>query len=438
MKKLSKKESLLVGITLFSMFFGAGNLIFPPFLAAQSGANAIVAFLGFIFSAIGLPVLGVMAVTKSGGLVHLASRVHPYFASVYIILLYLAIGPFLAIPRTASTSFEMAVLPFYASESIIPGVVYSFVFFCVAFIIAQNPEKLTEYLGKKMTPCLLILIFVIFAGVLVTGFGKITAAAPAYENVPAVKGFLEGYQTMDTLAALNFGMIISMNIKAKGVTEEKQVVKSTVTAGWIAGLFLLAVYGMLAFVGSRTGIEGQAAANGAQVLTHVVVSLFGTVGLVILAIIFVIACLNTCIGLFSCCGEYFHETFPKISYRNWVLLFAVISFLISNIGLTEILNISVPILNAIYPAAIMLILLACIHPWIHKFFLVYPFSISVCVVFSILEAAGQKLGSHSAVSLALGHLPFASYGFGWVVPTAIALILGIICSRLFGAVRTDL
>ena len=423
MDKLNKKDTILIGLTLFSMFFGAGNLIFPPYLGTNAGTNFLPAFVGFALSAIGLPVLAVYAVTKSGELKQLTNRVHPVFSFVFILVLYLAIGPCLAIPRTASTSFEMAVLPFFNVDSIIPSIIYSFIFFLIAGIIAQKPEKLTEYLGKRLTPCLLVLIFIVFVGTCFTLFGNVVQPIDTYKNLSYVKGFIDGYQTMDTLAALNFGMIISMNIIEKGIKDDNKVTKYTIKAGFLAGIFLLIIYFMLGITGLFTGISGQMTENGAQTLTYVVSLIYGKVGLIILAMIFVIACLNTCIGLFSCCGTYFNETFPKLSYRSWVIIFALVSFLISIIGLTPILKYSVPILNILYPVSIVLIILACINKKISNNNIVYPLTISVCLIISILI----NIPLFSGLSK---NLPFYDIGFAWIVPTLIAFVLSILINKL--------
>ena len=205
---LRGKKQLLIGFTLFSMFFGAGNLIFPPYLGAQAGTRLWLAFAGFAVSAIGLPIAGVVAVARAGGLPQLAERVHPRFAQVFSILVYLSIGPCLAIPRTASTSFAM--LEPLAGESTALQWGYSLLFFAVAFLVAQHPEKLTQRLGKILCPALLALILLLFAGCLLhpaaAGYGTPTAA---YTALPAVQGILDGYQTMDTLAGLNFGAVYS-------------------------------------------------------------------------------------------------------------------------------------------------------------------------------------------------------------------------------------
>ena len=263
-QKLSKQNLLLVGFTLFSMFFGAGNLIFPPFLGAQAGVMTWKAMSGFLLSAVGLPVLGVAAVALSGGIGKLAGRVHPAFAFLFTLLIYLSIGPCLAIPRTSSTSFEMTVFPVLEQmgvslNSTVSGTGftvqtmaqfgYSVVFFTAAMAVAFRPEKLTDRLGKILCPTLLVLISVIFIGCLVWPMGHYGDPGSVYKSGPAVAGFLEGYQTMDTIAALNFGIIIAINIRAKGVEQEGAIVGETIKAGIIAGILLALIYAALAHIG---------------------------------------------------------------------------------------------------------------------------------------------------------------------------------------------
>ncbi|HCO28194.1 MAG TPA: branched-chain amino acid transport system II carrier protein [Lachnospiraceae bacterium] len=430
MEKLDKKNRLLMGITLFSMFFGAGNLIFPPFVGAMAGKSSLIAGAGFALSAIGLPILGVAAVTKSGGLENLASRVHKKFAFVYILILYLSIGPCLAIPRTASTSFSMAVVPFVKEVKEGHQLIYSIVFFVVAMLIALKPEKLTEYLGKKLTPCLLVLIVIIFVGSFLHPAGKLALPTGGYEELPMIKGFLDGYQTMDTLAALNFGMIIAMNIREKGIQKEQSIMKETIFAGWIAGIILCIVYGMLLYTGAISSETFKGAKDGTEILTALTQFLFGRVGVIILALVFLIACLNTCIGLLSCCGKYFHSIVPKISYRNWVFLFAFVSMIISNIGLTKILELSVPVLNAIYPVAIVLIILAYIEPFIGRYRAIYPFVVTFCVISSIIEALEKKNIVIYGITSLMKQMPFYNAGFGWIIPSIVGVILAILYSEI--------
>ena len=429
-QKLNLKTKFLMGVTLFSMFFGAGNLIFPPYLGAQAGTSAWTAFIGFAMSAVGLPVLGVIAVTVSGGLNALASRVHPKFAFVYIAVLYLAIGPCLAIPRTASTSFSMAGPPFLP-ESVPEAPVqllYTIVFFLAASLVAMHPEKLTEYLGKRLTPVLLTLIAALFLAALVNPAGPAAAPAEAYASAAPVEGFLYGYQTMDTLAALNFGMIVALNVQALGVREEKAVTGETVFAGWIAGALLLAVYAMLTFVGQLSGTAFPGTADGTEVLMRTAEHLFGKAGALILALIFVIACFNTCVGLLSCCGKYFNGCFPRIGYRAWVWGFAAVSAVLANVGLEAILLFSVPVLNAIYPLAILLIALAFLKRALTRFPAVYPWTALLCGVSSVLAVLEQQELSIPGVTGLIHAIPGYAAGFGWLLPTVLGAGIGVLWS----------
>ena len=430
MKELKGRDLLLIGFTLFSMFFGAGNLIFPPFLGAQAGTATWPAMAGFALSAIGFPVLGVVAVARAGGLRELAGRVSPGFAFVFTLLIYLSIGPGLAIPRTASTSFEMAVPPFLGAgqAGLLPvlQLVYSLVFFGAALLLALRPEKLTDRLGKILCPCLLLLIVVLFAACVVHPPGWYGPPAAEYAAHAPVQGFVGGYQTMDTMAALAFGIIIALNIRARGVEGEGGVVRGTVKAGAIAGALLLAVYSMLSHVGALSSGALPGSSNGAEVLTRVVRVLFGPVGSVLLAAIFFIACFNVCVGLISSCGEFFHSVFPRLSYRAWAVMFAAVSMLIANLGLNLILQVSVPVLGAIYPVAIVLIVLSFFQKWIGSDRWTYPVTIAVTAVFSVLLALVELKVPVPLV----GSLPLAGLGLGWVLPAVAGAAVGIALSKL--------
>ena len=431
MKKLSRRVQLLLGFTLFSMFFGAGNLIFPPGVGAQAGTLTWPAMAGMAVSAVGLPVLGVVAVARSGGLDALGDRVHPLFSKVFTIVAYLAIGPCLAIPRTASTSFEMAVPPFVGAEAPLAllQLIYSLVFFALALTVALRPEKLTDRLGKIMCPILLVLILVTFIGTLIDpleGYGA--PQSELYAAAPVARGFLDGYQTMDTIAALVFGIISALNIRARGVEEDGDVVRYTVRSGWMAGVLLLAVYAMLAHIGALSGGAFPGATNGAVVLTNLIPALFGTPGSLLLAAIFIIACFNVCVGLICSCAEYFNQLCPRLSYRVWAVLFAVVSMLIANAGLDMILKVSVPALSIIYPVAIALIALSFFQRWLEGRPMVYPVTILLTGIASILYTLRDLEALPAAASDLLGALPLAGQGLGWVLPALVGTALGLLLS----------
>ena len=297
-------------------------------------------------------------------------------------------------------------------------------FFAAAFLVALRPEKLTDWLGRILCPCLIVLIVVLFAGCLIHPLAAHYGTPSAeYAALPAVQGILYGYQTMDTLAGLNFGAVIALNIRARGVTESRAVEGGTIRAGFIAGGLMLVVYAMLGHAGAETGTVYPGLATGAEVLTALAQQLFGRAGLVLIAAIFVIACFNTCVGLIACVGQYFHQLLPRIPYPALAAFFAVASMLVSNLGLAAIIRLSTPVLNAIYPAAIVLILLSFM-PGLEKHRAVYPLCMGLTALQSI--AAALPLG---AVSAAANALPLGSMGFGWVLPAAVGLAAGLLLNK---------
>lgn len=422
--KRTAHHRLLMILTVFSLFFGAGNLIFPPFLAAQAGQNTWPAMAGFCLTAIGFPVLGIMAVTRAGDLHRLASRVHPAFAAVFPLLVYLAIGPGLAIPRTASTSFEMVAQAALEGSARLPlwQLTYSLVFFAAAGLIALKPDALTQRLGKVLCPLLLALIGALFVGCLLAPH-PYGAVAASYQTHPVIHGFLDGYQTMDAIAALVFGSVIALNLRALGLTEAHVIRTEAALAGVGAGALLGVVYLCLAHIGGVSGGAWPGSENGAQVLSQLAGSVYGRGGMALLAAIFVVACLNTCVGLLSSCASYFHQRLPKVSYPAWVALFALISVGISNVGLNQILALSVPVLNLLYPIVLVLILLACL-PKAETLPLLYPIAGWGTLAVSAALLAAKAGVLPAALTDGLRALPLYAQGLGWLCPCLVFLALG--------------
>ena len=428
MKNLSKKDLILVSLMLFSLFFGAGNLIFPPFLGQSAGSATWIAMAGFFITAVGFPVLGVIAVAKSEGLYSLAKRVHPIFASVFTVLIYLSIGPGLGIPRAGSLPFEMAVAPYLPEDVSVKVALFLFtlVFFAISYWLCLSPAKLVDRMGKVLTPILLILILVVFIASIFRPLGVYGQATGEYMTSPFIKGFLEGYLTMDTIAALNFGIVIALAIRSRGVTDERLVVSNSIKSGVIAGSILIAIYAVLGHLGGTSGGRFGVTENGAQILTNVITYIFGKPGAVLLAAIFTLACLTTCVGLITSCSQYFASLTSKIDYKGVVGIISLLSMGTANIGLTQILSISVPILNAIYPIAIVLIVLGIMNKLFNQNTMVYRLTILFTGVVSIVDALGQVGIRVGVVTTLFEKLPFYSQGLGWVVPALVGLLLGVI------------
>ncbi|SHF03425.1 branched-chain amino acid transport system II carrier protein [Clostridium fallax] len=439
MNKLSRKNLLLISLMLFSLFFGAGNLIFPPFLGQQAGSHTFVAMLGFFITAVGFPILGVIAVAKSGGLHGLSKKVNSNFAMVFTVLIYLSIGPCLGIPRAGSLPFEMAVAPFLPEGLVSKSLalfIYTFIFFSVAYWLCLTPSKLVNRMGKVLTPTLLILISGIFIASLFKPLGGYGRATGEYINSPFVKGFLDGYLTMDTIAALNFGIVISLVIKEKGIKDEKSMISNSIKAGIIAGSLLIIIYFMLSHLGATSGGRFGETSNGAQTLANIMLYIFGKPGVVLLALIFTLACLTNSVGLIISCSQYFVTIVPRVKYITFVRILTVSSMVLANMGLTKILSVSVPVLNAIYPVAIVLILLSIIDKFFKESSIVYGFTILFTAIVSILYAlsgAGVKVQFLNNLCM---KLPLYSQGLGWILPSVIGLILGI-CINLFKDIRKD-
>lgn len=428
---LTPRQTLFVGVTLFSMFFGAGNLILPPLLGVQAGSEALPALAGFLLTGVGLPVLGIVAVALAGTVRELADRVHPLFSRIFVAAVYLAIGPCLAIPRTSSTAFEML-------EPLLPvGVpveaarlAFSVAFFAVAYLLAMHPGKLTRLLGKITGPALIALIVAVVGASIAAYLGGEVAPAPApsapYDSAAAVQGFLTGYQTMDLLASLTFGLVIATNINALGVTEPGRVMRAVCVAGAIAGALLIAVYGGLCLVGAELAVPLAGATNGAVVITASATLHFGGVGTVVVAAIFLLACLNVCTGLISCCGTYFAEELPRVPYRAWALGFAVVSCCISNFGLDAILAFSVPLLNALYPVAICLVIMGMLHRACDRVPLVWRWVVGLVAVVSVICSVRDAF--FPGVHIWFDALPLADWGMAWVTPALLGALVGICAS----------
>lgn len=418
--KLSRKNMVLVSFMLFSLFFGAGNLIFPPFLGQNAGENTFAAMVGFLATAVILPVLGVVVVARFDGLDRLGQQVGKRFGIVFTVLIYLSIGPGLGIPRAASVPFEMAVAPYLpeGSNAALWMAGYSLVFFLIALWLCLNPGKLVSRVGNYLTPSLLALLVLLFVGFLFRGKVEIAPPQEAYANLPLLKGFTEGYNTMDTIAALNFGLVIATTLRSFGLQEKKSVMGYTVLAGICAGTILAMVYAMLSYMGMCSSGVYALTDNGAQTLRAIVYQVFGAPGAVLLAAIFTLACLTTCVGLINSISQYFSVLFQKLSYRQWVVVITGFSFLVCNLGLDTILGISVPVLDAIYPVSIVLILLGLSHGLWKNNAYVYPLVVGGTAVVSVVYAMDIP-GLSSLLSSAI---PLYSAGYGWLCVAPVLLV----------------
>lgn len=411
MKKLSRSQFLQVSIMLFGLFFGAGNLIFPPFLGNQAGNNTFVSLLAFSVTAVLFPILGAIAVGQTEGLKNLSSRVGKVFALVFTTAIYLSIGPGLGIPRAGSVPFEMAIAA-YVPETFslsLARLLYTAIFFAVAFWVCLKPNKLVARVGKYLTPALLLLIVFMFVRVMSLP-SHVAMASGNYKDAPLVAGFLAGYETMDAVAALNFGFVVTLAIKRFGVEDKKTVTSYTTKAGLLAG-----------------------SENGAVVLTKAVRLALGNSGLVLLALIFTLACLTTCIGLISSGSEYFCSLFNnKLSYRRWVFLWTFFSFVMANFGLNKLLAFSVPLLTVIYPVALVLIFMGVTNNFVKYSKYSYKFSAFFAVGLPLVSVMSSTFKmTIPFLTNFEGSLPLASYGLSWLLPSLAVIFVVEPVSKVF-------
>ena len=414
--KLRKSSIIMVSFMLFSMFFGAGNLIFPPFLGQNAGASTLPATLGFLITAVILPIMGVVVIARFDGLDALSEHVSKPFAFIFTILIYISIGPGLAIPRAASVPYEMAVAPYLPADASFKlwMFIYSLVFFVSSCWLCLSPQKLMDRLGSQLTPVLLILMFVLFAGFLLKGHTDVAPAQTLYQQQPFLQGFTDGYMTMDAIAALNFGLVVSAALTSLGIKEKKSIIHYTVICGSFAGVILALVYGMLTYMGMASSGVYEIAGNGAVTLRQITYQIFGTPGAILLAAIFTLACLTTCVGLINSICLFFSRLYPRFSYRTYVIFTSVFSFLVCNQGLNAILSVSIPVLNVLYPISIVLILVGLTHRWHHGDAYIYPLVIGGTSVVSLLFALDQFRIPIGFLKSILALLPFYKEGFAWV------------------------
>ncbi|MCT0162775.1 branched-chain amino acid transport system II carrier protein [Lactiplantibacillus pentosus] len=437
--RLSGRNLGFIGTMLFGLFFGAGNLIFPIYLGQQAGHHVGLAIIGLLITGIGLPLLGVigMGLTRSQGVFDLASNVSRPYAYGFTVLLYFTLGPLFAMPRLATTAFQIGLAPFL-STNVQPIVLlgFSLIFFIVTLLLARNPGKIMTYVGKWLTPAFLILLGLLMVVAIVKPLGSLNVAASgAYANHPLLTGFTEGYNTMDALASLAFGIVVIDAIRDLGVTEPGQIATDTIKAGLISMSLMAVIYGLLAIMGTMSLGRFSHAANGGITLSQIANAYFGPFGNLLLALIVIIACLKTSIGLTTAFGDTLHGMFPKISYHWLITIACLIPAILANVGLTEMIRYSTPILMLLYPLAIVLILLAVLAPWLGQSKWLYAMTTAWTMIPAILAGinAMPTAWLHAAWLQALirlnSWLPLANLGLGWSVPALIGFILGLLLSH---------
>ncbi len=428
MNRLKGFDLLALGFMTFALFLGAGNIIFPPSAGMASGEFIWQAALGFLLTGVGLPLLTVVALARvGGGMDRLTAPLGKVAGTVLAVAVYLAIGPLFATPRTAVVSFEMGIAPFSGNAGM-PLFIYTLVFFAAMLFLVLNPGQLVNRIGKFITPVLLAALLVLGGAAIFAPAGEVGAASESYRASPLIKGFLEGYLTMDTLGALVFGIVIATAIRDRGVTEPALVTRYSMIAGVIAAVGLSLVYLALFYLGATSQGIAAGAENGVQILTTYVQHTFGTPGSLLLAVVITLACLTTAVGLTTACGEFFSALLP-VSYRTVVVVFALFSLLVANQGLTQLISVSVPVLVGLYPLAIVLVALSLLDRfWVSPSRVFVPV-MAVTLISGVVDGLAAA-GFTDWVPVLFTQLPLADQSMGWLVPVLVMLVFAVVTDRL--------
>lgn len=432
-ERLPFSKILAIGFMLFAMFLGAGNVIFAPMVGQEAGTNTWIAMSGFLITGVGLVLLAIIALTKGGGTVEkLASRVHPMFAVVFSILLFLALGPIYVIPRTTSVVYEISVNPLLSSgvNSKLILFVFSLVFIVFTILLSWNTTKFVDRLGKIITPIFGVLLAVIILKSLFTPMGSIGAPTENYMSGIFLKGFTQGYYTMDVLAAFVFGGIFIKSISALGIKSEKAVSKIFIKAGLITivGLILLQV--SMAWIGASSVDAIGYKANGGEVLAESAKVLFGQIGIYMIGTVIFLTGITTNVACLAAVSEYFERVFPKVSYKKWLIVFAVMSLIITNFGLNKILTMASPILLLLYPIAIALIVLVLTDSLFKSRREVYVGTIIGVTLIAILDALKDANLFVEQINAAFHFIPLFENGAGWLITGLIGAVIGLIIATV--------
>ncbi|AKC32234.1 branched-chain amino acid transport system II carrier protein [Candidatus Pantoea carbekii] len=428
--RLKLKDILALGFMTFALFVGAGNIIFPPMIGIQSGEHMWLAGFGFMISAVGLPVMTIIAVARAGGGIEKLSLPIGKTAGLFLaILCYLAIGPFFATPRTASVSFEVGLAPLTGNTPI-PLFIYSVIYFCIVIIISLYPGKLLDTVGHFLAPLKISALTLLCITVLFWPTGKIYLATVDYQSSAFSNGFLNGYLTMDTLGALVFGIVIVNAARSRGVQDAILLTRYTIWAGLISGIGLTLVYISLFKLGSGSSNIVSQNANGAEILNAYVQQNFGSIGAFFLAALISVACMVTAVGLTCSCAQFFSQYVP-LSYKTLVYVMSISSTLISNFGLNHLIQISIPVLTAIYPPCIVLVILSFTLRWWNKNTRIIIPTMLISLIFGILDAI-KTTKFKPLVFLINEYFPLADQEIAWLIPSLITFSITAFIDRVKG------
>ena len=426
------KKGALTGLLLFGIFFGAGNLIFPPTLGAQSGEQFLPAIAGFAFSGVGIAVLTLIIGTLNpkGYIYEISKKISPLFATIYLAALYLSIGPFFAIPRTATTSYAVGISPLLAEAYKGLGlIVFTLIYFVAAYLIALNPSKILDRIGRILTPVFAFLIIIlVILGAFKYGANAPQTATEAYQISAFGAGFLEGYNTLDALASVAFSVIAVQTLKQLGFSSKKEYISTIWVVGIVVAIGFSALYIGLGFLGNHFPMTEEAMKGGTPgvyILSQATQEIFGSTAQLFLAAMVTVTCFTTTVGLIVSTAEFFNGRFPQISYKVYATVFTLIGFAIANLGLDAIIKYSVPVLVILYPITITIVMIVIVNKIVPLSKPGMQLTMGIVTAIAVTSVLASSFEIATLTNL-INSLPFANASLPWLVPAIIGILLSLV------------
>ncbi len=427
----STKDMLVLGMMVFALFLGAGNIIFPPMAGYHSGTDWFSASLGFIVTGVVLPFLTLITVAVKGRGERLSVDLPRWVSMTFWVALYLILGSTFAMPRVTNTAYELGFLPLgFVEKSTASHLIFAFVFNFVSMFLMLKQGTMISAIGKFMTPALLFLLVAVGIAVVRTPLSPINEPINQYVDFAFFSGIVDGYQTMDVLSAMAFGGIVARALASRGVTSPQDVVVITIKAGLIAVGLLAALYICLFYLGATSDAVSQTATNGGQIFSRYVDALYGALGTWLMCGIVLLASMTTFVGVTSACADFFATFNPRLDYRFWVVVSTLLTTIVSTFGLDTLLRVTIPVLLLIYPTTVALVFLQFARRKMRNPRFTYGFTVAVLVVMSAFDTL-NNIGLLSENVLAVLHrMPLFKEGIGWLLPGVIAFIISFVAGNM--------
>ncbi len=423
------KEGLIVGFALFALFFGAGNLILPPFLGFLAGSQWYLVALGFVLSAVGLPLLGIFAHARlQGSMFSFAEKISPIFSLIFCVFIYI-ISVALPGPRTAAVTHEIAIAPFFNISPLTTSVIY----FLLVFVFVIKRSTVINNIGKFLTPAILLLLLaIIFSGF----FTEYKPMGSNLTELPVLSGFFEGYQTFDAIAALLVGGVIIISVKLKGYDSPLEIKQIISLAAVLAGLGLLLVYGGLIYNGAMVNSEFPQDVTRTDLLSGISFLNLGGVAQMSLAFLVALACFTTAVGIVTGTADFMAERINKsYAYPVTVFIACLLGVVIGALSVNAIIEIALPVLLLIYPLTIVLILLNVMPPYFRTKLIMTSVVIATSI-FSLPDALKYVVSEELFSNIQL-YIPLSEYGLGWLIPATLAFFGSYFYERNLNKVKSS-